>query len=273
MSVIGISMMKDSEDVVRGVIEHMAEEVDHIIVADNNSTDGTRAILDELSTRLPLTIIDDPVEAYYQSAKMTALAQIAADMGAHAIVPFDDDELHFSRDGRIRDVLTSDMSPGTAVAIPLYNHWVTLVDDPNEPDPFRRIQWRHRVPGMLHKVAYIWSQEIVIDMGNHGLSRRNEHGDIVPHDGLTWVNAGMEVRHFPMRSHAQFLKKTLNGARALGLTDLPSDIGAHWRGHKAIYDIHGVSALYRVFDDYYCYSVPWESDMLHDPAPYRRWEA
>lgn len=272
MTVFGITMMKDSGDVVRGVIEHMAQEVDHIIVADNMSTDGTRPILNELATRLPLTIIDDSVEAYYQSSKMTALAKIAADMGAHAIVPFDDDEIHFSHLGRIRDAL-ADMPRGSAVSIPLYNHLVTLVDDPEESDPFLRIQWRQRHAGALFKVAYAWSPEIIIDMGNHGLSRRNDDGEIVPHDGLNYIDAGMEIRHFPVRSKEQFVRKALNGGRALEATNLSQDTGAHWRGYKTIHDTHGIQALHDVFDEHWRYTAPWESGLVLDSAPYRRWES
>ena len=89
MTVFGICMTRDEDDIIGPVIEKMLLQVDHIIVADNGSTDKTREILDSL----PITVVDDPERGYFQSRKMTALAHLAAEKGATWIVPFDSDEV------------------------------------------------------------------------------------------------------------------------------------------------------------------------------------
>ena len=75
MQVVAIMMVRDEDDVLAFTLEHLlAEQVDRIVVADNLSVDGTHEILEDYATVFPVTIVDDPVLRYSQSAKMTALA-------------------------------------------------------------------------------------------------------------------------------------------------------------------------------------------------------
>ncbi len=78
MSVVGVSTVKDEADVVEWTLRHMADEVDSLVVADNGSRDGTREILAWLADELPLTVVDDPEVGYYQSRRITRLADEAA---------------------------------------------------------------------------------------------------------------------------------------------------------------------------------------------------
>jgi glycosyltransferase involved in cell wall biosynthesis len=97
-------MVRDEADIIEGTLRHMADEVDHLIVADNLSSDGTRDILDTLAKDLPLTVVDDPDPGYTQSAKMSALAERAAvEQRASWIVPFDaEDDPRWLRSPRRR---------------------------------------------------------------------------------------------------------------------------------------------------------------------------
>lgn len=259
MSTFGVSMVRDEADVVEGTLRHMADEVDHLIVADNGSTDGTRDILNDLAGELPLTVLDDPCPAYYQSVKMSALAEQAAGMGADWVVPFDADELWFSRLGRIREVLPT--ASGHVAPAVLTNHFCTSIDPPGA-DPFVTIQWRQRDPGPLPKVAFRWQRGAVIHQGNHGVTLPAAGA---PHEGL------LKVRHFPYRSADQFVRKAINGAAAYRHTNLPADQGAHWRAYGDIAERHGTETLADVFRAHFWYLSPTDSGLIHDPAPYLRW--
>ena len=249
-------------------LRHMATQVDELIVADNGSTDGTRYLLDELARELPLTVLDDLEPAYLQSAKMTRLAGMAGGFGAEWIVPFDADEIWYSNDGRIGDVL-GEVGDGMAmVAAEVFDH-VATGRDPAEPDPVRRMQWRRRDRLPLPKVAVRWRSDLTIHQGNHGA----DFGGVLPASQTLLV-----VRHFPYRSAEQLVRKVANGSAAYRAAGdlLPPDAGAHWRQWGAILDEHGPDAIGDLFRRWY-----WRADptrdviveherlrrLIHDPAP------
>lgn len=261
MTTFGICMVKDELDVIGGTVSHMADEVDHLIVADNGSADGTRDVLAELTDQLPLTVIDDPDPAYYQSRKMTALADLAADRGAEWIVPFDADELWYGND-RISTVLAAVGDRCTIANARLFNHFPTAID-PAEADPFKQIIWRQTQPGALPKVAFRWEPGAIVHQGNHGVT--------LPNGGLS-VDV-LELRHFPYRSVDQFVRKARNGADAYRHTDLPQNQGAHWRAYGEILDRFGEDGLAGVFREHFWFFSPTDSGLINDPAPYMRWRA
>jgi hypothetical protein len=258
VTTIGISMIRDEADVIEGTLRHMADEVDHLIVADNLSSDGTRDTLDRLAAELPLTVVDDPDPAYHQSAKMSRLAEQAAEMGAMWIVPFDADELWIAPQ-RIRATL--DGLDCQVVEAVLFNHLCTAID-PGGADPFVTMQWRHREPGALPKVAFRWEPGAVIHQGNHGVT--------LPSAGTR--KQVLEIRHFPARSADQFATKAVNGAQAYRHTSLPESEGAHWRAYGRIYEQFGRQGLENVFRQHWWYLSPVDAGLVYDPAPYRRWQ-
>lgn len=240
---------------IAGSVLHMADEVDFVLVADNNSTDGTREILAELD----ITVIDDPETGYYQSRQMSALAEKAAGLGADWIVPFDADELWFAphRISRTLGELAANVGVVTAE---VFDHRPTAVD-PEGVDPFETIVWRETEPLPLPKVAFRWQPGAVIHQGNHGVDLPRDHRR----------QAGLQVRHFPYRSAEQFVRKARNGAAAYRATDLPTHIGAHWRQYGDLLDRYGEPALEEVFRTHFWALAPTERGMIPDPAAYRRW--
>jgi glycosyltransferase involved in cell wall biosynthesis len=257
MTTAGICMCKDEADIIAGTLAHMADEVDFLIVSDNASTDGTREILAELEDTLPLTVLDDPETAYYQSFKMSRLAETAAKRGAEWIVPFDADELWIAP-LRISRVLK--MMPAGIVEADLYNHIATALDLPGE-DPFATMVWRQRDKGALPKVAFRWEPGAVIHQGNHGVTLPSDPTPV----------SGLEIRHFPMRSPEQMVTKARNGAAAYAATDLPEHQGSHWRQYGALLERLGEQAMHDVFREHWWHISPTDAGLVHDPAPYRRW--
>ena len=257
MATFGVCMVKDELDVVEGTVRHMADEVDHVIVADNGSTDGTREVLEELAAVLPLTVLDDPDPAYYQSHKMTRLATRAAGAGATWVVPFDADEVWVAST-RIADLLAT--TEACVASAALFNHLCTAVD-PVADHPYRSMVWRQRDAAPLPKVAFRWERGAVIHQGNHGVT--------LPSGGR--VEQLLEVRHFPYRSAAQFVSKARNGAAAYRAADLPENQGAHWRAYGDLLDRYGEEALEDVFREHFWYLSPTDSGLINDPAPFMRW--
>ena len=254
--ITAVMMVKDEADIIEGTIRHLLGEVDHVIVADNGSTDGTLDIL----YWLPMEVVEDREQAYYQSEKMTALAQMAADQGAEWIVPVRRRRtLVCGRPASERSWSIS-RPAGTLSKVTLWNHFPSGIDPPG--DPFQSIVWRQKEPAGMGKVAFRWEEGAVIHQGNHDVT-------------LGEKNYGLPVslRHFPYRSAEQFVRKARNGAAAYKASDLPESWGAHWRSYGEILERHGPEALEEVFYTYFHFMSPIDNGMVHDPAPYRRWES
>jgi glycosyltransferase involved in cell wall biosynthesis len=269
MTVVAVTMVKDEADIIAATVTHMCHQVDVVIVADNGSTDDTRAILDELAERLPVVVVVDPDVAYTQSAKMTRLAHLAgAEHGATWIVPFDADEIWLGRVGsrRVGDVLAVPRRAEIVTAT-LYDHVATGADDADEADPTARLQWRRSSPAPLAKVACRYRPDLVIGMGNHE-AWYDSHPHVVATGQLT-------IRHFPYRSAEQLIRKVTNGARAYAATDLPAQYGAHWRQWGQILDQSGPDAIVELFNTWYRHEDPATAKvvdgeqlpaLVHDPA-------
>lgn len=261
-----VSMFRDEEDVADHVIKHLIDEgVDGIIVADNLSSDKTREKIlscaeyaEKNNCRLILEI-DDQL-GYYQSEKMTKLANQAHDEGADWIIPFDADEIWFARPDRLAEVLRSTNQQWRIVNCSITNHFCSSLDQNGVP--FEEIKWRQPEAQDLPKVAFRWEEGCVIHQGNHNVT--------LPSNGLRI--GGLELRHFPYRSFEHFKRKAINGKQAYEASNLPEDMGLHWKQYGQILEQHGEDALREVFETYFWFLAPVNAGLILDPAPFRRWD-
>lgn len=236
--VVAVSMFKDEADVAEAVVRHMAGQVDHVVVADNGSTDGTGGILEALADEGLVSVRADDDPAYYQSQKMSQLAAQAVEKyGAEWIVPFDADEIWMGkRRGSVKATLEG-LPDWILVAEATLYDYVASGADNGAANPFERIQWRRQHPIPLPKVAFRAVPGAVIHQGNHGVT-------LPGHPVPPIIKHLLVVRHFPYRSVAQFISKARNGAAAYAATDLPEEVGQHWRGYGRM-DDQGLKQHYR----------------------------
>ncbi len=212
MRVIGITMVRNEQDVIDHVVRHMLnQDLDDVVVMDNLSTDDTWEILNSIEDKR-LTIGTDDEPAYYQSEKMTRLAQWCAKPGDW-IVPFDADELWCMSDGRS----LAEGLRATTLPVAAGRPW-THVPQPDLLEsgcPFMDMPWRSPNREVWPKAALRWGDDMIIEQGNHWTTSRVP--DIV------------DIRHFQYRSYEHYVRKVEAGRVAMELTDLPYNSSEHWR--------------------------------------------
>jgi hypothetical protein len=248
MSVVAVFRVKDERDIIEATVRRMKAQVDHVIVEDNASTDGTRELLDQLGVE----VLDDPTVGYFQAQAMTRLAEYArVEHGATWVILADADEVWLPRTRLpLRCALATLPAHVLVAEAALYDHVATGLD-PDGPDPVARIGWRRPHAGPLPKVAVRAVEGLTIHQGNHGASF--EHTD---HPAT--VSNLLCVRHFPYRSVEQLVRKVRNGAAAYAAAGdaLPADFGAHWRQWGRLLDEHGAGAVADLFRRWYWRAEP-----------------
>lgn len=252
MSVFVCMMVKDEADIIcQNVRHHLNEGVDHFIVADNLSTDGTTEHLREFERGGVLTYVHDPDPAYRQADKTNRLVHRAGAMGADWVLCVDADEFWYGVDGRLREVLTLGIEPVQWVE-GLY-HVPHPDDDLTDPDPVRRM--RHRRAGRdcpQSKVCFRYHPSTSIHPGNHDVVHPGSRGQ-----GL------VAFREFQYRSYEHFVRKVRNGKAAYDAApDLHPLLGIHWRRLGAMSDAE-LEAEWQAY---------LATPTVYDPAPVRTTE-
>jgi glycosyltransferase involved in cell wall biosynthesis len=264
----GITMVKDEGDIIYNSLLNMVEEgVDGIIVADNLSNDNTKEEIVRLTKDVqhtcPIVLIDDYEVGYWQSQKMTALANKAKnEFGADWIIPFDSDELWYSKEDKLSKILNSIDQSIDMVHVPMINHFRTSLDA-DTGNPFVDMLFTEKNYNALPKVAIKWDEKYTIAQGNH---------NVISPATLTTITNTIYIRHFPYRSWDHFYKKAKNGAAAYAATNLPKDTGGHWRNYWNLIETQGIEKVRaEVWEKYFWFYNPHENNLIYNPAPFRRW--
>jgi hypothetical protein len=253
VTVAALLLVKDEADVLPSTLGWLHDQVDEIYVADNMSSDGSYEIAVASGAKVQL----DREVGYFQARKMTRMARKAWEDGHSWVIPCDAEELWYSPDGRpLRDVLAGMPFDVLIHSAEILNFIPTVLDPSveEEPDPVKRIQWRLRAPAPLPKVCARTDEHLVIHAGNHSAAI-GKWGKATP---------GLALRHYTWRSPEQYLRKIRNGVAAYQATDLPEEIGAHWRmwagqPDEAILEHYG-----RWFSNH---DPRTNDDLFHDPLP------
>jgi len=242
MKLIMTLLVKNEIDIIRENINfHLASGIDHLIITDNKSDDGTRDILSEYDQLNEITVIDEPGDDYSQYKWVTRMALLAGERhGADWIINNDADEFWIHPEKSLKEALEVTTSPVQLCArrnmvFPFDTpetgaHWVERLryrtasltervplEDPLH-DPLPDLYFNLNLPGK----AIVRSKGLLgIEQGNHSARFEQpvkpEQNEIV-------------VYHFPVRSKQQFETKIRQGGQAYARNyELSEKVGWHWR--------------------------------------------
>ena len=223
-------MVKNEVDIIEVFVRHNLRFLDALVVVENASVDGTRAVLMELVREgLPLAVVDDPEAAYAQARKLTdLLATVTRVLKPDYVAPLDADEFIASEESGVFREELSEVPDGEVLAVPWKTYVPTAADDAHENNPAKRIRHRRRVEVPQWSKVVVPQREwlrgpVALDSGSHHARRAGARASIP-----TRMARRVALGHFPIRSVDQILAKTLVGQLAyLGDPKRVSGISLH----------------------------------------------
>ena len=208
-----VSMVKNEEDIVESFARHACSFADFLLIANHQSSDRTKQILESLqSENLPIQIVDLEDQAYDHSTVMTDLMRQSLDRDFDIILPMDADEFLIQSNGNSQSLRQALQNLDPEKCYTMQWKWFEII----EPE--------------IHADRFILSRDFLIDSqptfgpktciggkiakrldlrimkgGHHPLL---PNGDIPPQDE---IGSGIFSAHFPKRSVGQILSKTMIG--------------------------------------------------------------
>ena len=242
-------LVRDEADIIEANIRtHASLGVDAFVVMDNNSTDGTREILDSLQQEFEIIVIDETGE-YTQAKWMKQLAQIAKNrLKADWVINNDADEFWLPNNSlNLKENLAF---KGSVLTLQRYN--MLLLDD---NDNFLDSTYYVENPVFYSKQKQLTSDRLSIILTKIGPKTIiNPHGLIYLRGGnhkalhigniRDYLRCGydkikrfeaIEVFHYPIRSYAQFEKNIKNRKRLLQSSKKVS-MGPHYKRWVELYN-------------------------------------
>lgn len=235
-----VVVAKDAQDVIFASLEASYRAgLRYFALADNASSDNTRSEMKRFKaahTDCIVFILDDPIVAHHQAAKLMALVRMAStvlkEVGIELdwIFPLDADELLYIAPGAGDLAGLMEAANASKKSIIVYYHYnafsteiySSITTGADVEKLFPRFEPLPFIP--VRKVAFRNSESAYVEEGNHFCS-----GLVTSHeDAVQGSEFGLFLRHYPIRSVNQLRSKIINGGRSISPL-LNPDIGAHWR--------------------------------------------
>jgi hypothetical protein len=241
MRLVMTLLCRDEADIIESTIQfHLDQGVDHLIVTDNGSVDGTREIISDFLGTGRVSLIDEPEHNHDQAIWVTRMASIGIEQWhADWIIHGDADEFWWPACGDLKQILEAIPSATDVLHVQRKNFLPPASDpDPMAGETFHQVQQiRERISlnslgqPLPAKICHRSGPNLQVTDGNHRLLQ-----------GGTPLQANLcssiEILHFPIRSYKQFERKVKHGAEALARNKrISPQVGSTWRN------------LYR---DFYC---------------------
>jgi hypothetical protein len=242
LKLVGITCAGNEADIVEAFVRHSATLLDHLIILEHNTLDGTREILNQLVAEgLPITVEHSSERRFLQSAFTNKLLRVAlATQGADWVFPLDCDE--FLVVPTREDLDAALIRIGDAHGrLKWINYVPSQGDDPTESNPLRRIRHHYDYP-TPSPVDNPWVWKIAVNarfLGDYYLDRyelcQGNHflsfpGQQRPIDASMLPLDEVALAHFPVRSAEQLgIKTALGILNRLGSRESSGHYGRNWQ--------------------------------------------
>jgi len=205
MRLVAVTCVRNEIDIIEAFARHTLALVDHLVVLDNGSQDGTGDVLRALAKEgLPLKIVEDPSLGQYQWQRMTYLMRewAVGRYGADWVVALDGDEFLVTRE---EPLIPEEAATDRPISLPWRTYVPDVCDDAAELNPVLRIR-RRRMADNWEPVKVMVPKTLAalpnahLAQGSHELFVDGQHCEPRSH-GRGYL------AHFPLRSPGQYAEK------------------------------------------------------------------
>jgi hypothetical protein len=204
MKLVMTLLVRDELDIIDEQVGfHLDAGVDFVVAADNDSTDGTREILEGYAQQGHLHRIGVP-DPFSQIEVVTRMARLAATrFAADWVINSDADEFWWARAGTLKELLSA-VPPRFGSVRGMWRNFVARPDNGGSFAERMTVRSQETTPGVHpfnphFKTVHRGSPDVEVGGGNHDVSGRG----LRPLVG--WYP--IDVLHFPIRSLEQFERK------------------------------------------------------------------
>ena len=230
MRLVAVSIVKNEADVIEAFIRHTSTWVDHHLVFDHSSTDGTREILHALQREgLRLSLYTDKALANLQQTRSNHLTRLAAQsFAADWILPLDADEILVGPDRTALEACLNKTGSDHPLSLRLLNYYPTDEDDSSEGNPVHRLRYSQSALSHTKKIfipkPLALDSDVIAGKGSHGLYRNT---DLLPDSPLP---EGFHLAHLALRSpQHQVLRVVLAELQKLSNGSASEGLDTHYR--------------------------------------------
>ena len=203
---LGLSVVRNEADIIETMVRHNLQYLDHMVMIDNGSIDGTTDILNALAAETERVEVRIDARAGHIQRRIINdfLRTYALDYEPVQVVLLDGDELICADVETFRDTLLTCSAP---VSIGWTTFVPTAKDDLSILNPALRIQHRRVRERPLYRKTTVPAPSIghsLVTSGSHALKRNGVAIKAVSFDEI-------KIAHYPVRSKNQILTKALIG--------------------------------------------------------------
>lgn len=225
MRLVAVSIVKNEADIIEAFVRHTAYWVDHHLIFDHQSTDGTKKILQALQhEKLPITLYRDEAWGHLQQRRSNYLTRLAAQtFEADWVLPLDTDEILVGADRQHLESHLESAEADTPMSLRLCDYYPSHSDDTTEINPVCRLRYSQQALSQTKKLfiprSLALDEQVVAVKGSHVLNRTDQPlpDRPLPEEFHLAHLALRSPQHQVLRVITAELNKLSNGRAAEGL--------------------------------------------------------
>jgi len=269
---VGLVRVKNECDIIESFVRYHLHLLDHLVVMDNVSQDGTAGIVELLIAEgLPITLVRDETLEFRQSDVITYAARACfSAFACDRLFLLDADEfVHVDSRSDLNRAFAG--IRGDDHALIEWQTYVPTPQDRDDPAMLRQITQRRRVQKIASRKlilapSFIDQPGAYVAMGNH---------EVLDGEGTSVNLPGVALAHFPIRTVEQMqIKAALswNAYLAMGY-EVGDGLGHQWHHLSDAFLLDRDALTRRLGEIAYGYTDPPEpftaADLIGDPLVWR----